>query len=171
MPAGETESSPSPWTVDSLKEHIGAVIASVYQWAGERFLAHETLHNERFTAQEKAIKLALDAVERESQEREKAIEKSEGNIKDQLANVESALDRLTNQVTILMPRSEAEQRISQNTIKIDSLDARQREDTTIINSRLDLTQGSSTGLDKAWGYIIGAIGLAGTVIAIIISTR
>lgn len=86
MPAGETEQSPSPWTIDSLHQHIVDALAALKDWVSEKFGAHEKAvdaalvahdrlllemdrrYEERFTAQEGATALALARVDKEFHE-------------------------------------------------------------------------------------------------------
>lgn len=86
MPAGETENSPSPWTIDSLHQHIVDALAALRSWAEAKFGAHETAvdaalathdkmltemdrrYEQRFHAQEGATALALARVDKEFHE-------------------------------------------------------------------------------------------------------
>lgn len=86
MPAGETEQSPSPWTIDSLHQHIAERIDDTEEASGVRFTAQEKAiaaalaandrllveidrrYEQRFMAQENATALALARVDKEFHE-------------------------------------------------------------------------------------------------------
>jgi hypothetical protein len=59
-----------------------------------------------------------------------------------------------------MPRAEAEALIRSISEKID-----------LLQARLDRNEGRSGGLSSGWGYLIGAIGLIGSLVAIVLALR
>lgn len=145
---------------------------------------HDKRYEQRFAAQEQATALALARVDKEFHEHlqqvrtethaaldaaDKAITKSETATEKRFESVNEFRAQLADQATRFMPRLEAEQRIGQNGEKIDTLDKRLREDIALINSRLDRTQGQSSGIDKSWGWIVGAVGLLGALVAIFLN--
>lgn len=109
---------------------------------------------------ERVIDDLKDLLDEREASRSKAVDALQLETQERFKGVNEFRQTLTDQATTFMTRAEA-------LARHDRHDA----DVAAINKRLDLSQGSATGLDKAWGYIIGAIGLAGTVIAIIITTR
>lgn len=127
------------WTVESLKEHFSTVIGS-----------NDRRYEERFVAQEKATDVALDALNK------------------RFDSTNEFRQTLSDQAATFIPRAEAIQRADNNAEKISNLDKRMTDALAIINSRLDLNTGKSTGMNAVWGYIVGAIGLAATVISIIL---
>jgi hypothetical protein len=82
-------------------------------------------------------------------------------------------DRTAEQVSEMAGRHENDIRMARERFESDLTALRQRfeSDIATINSRLDRNAGTASGLDKAWGYLIGGIGLAGAVVGIIIGTR
>ena len=140
MPAGETEKSPSAWTIDSLHEHLKMIIR-----------AGDQRYEERFIAQAEAIRKAEDATER------------------RFESVNEFRAQLTDQAARFMPRIEAEQRIDQLAERIAALDNRLREDVSLINSRLDMSAGRGAGLDKGWGVFVSVAGAFTAVVAVVIT--
>lgn len=127
------------WTVESLKEHFSTVMAG-----------NDRRYEERFIAQEKATDVALEALNK------------------RFDSVNEFRQTLADQTATFISRAEAIQRADNNAEKIASLEKRLNESVAAINSRLDLNAGKSTGMNAIWGYIIGAIGLAATIISIVV---
>lgn len=125
--SGETASAEAGWTVDTLKEHVEALLRE----------------------KDKAIAAALRAADEASAKAERATEK-------RFDAVNEFRQTLSDQAMTFMPRLEAEQRIQQNSEKIES-----------INSRLDTTTGRGIGLNAGWGYLVGAVGAAGAIAALL----
>ncbi len=73
--------------------------------------------------------------------------------------------QMADQARTFMPRGEANAMIQSNQDKIDALDKRLQN----LNLEQRDTRGRNAGLDAAWGYLIGFVGLVGAVIAIIIA--
>ena len=140
MAGGETEDKPSAFTVDSLSVHLISIM-------NERDRRYE----QRFASQEQALS------------------KQEDTITVRFATVNEFRAQLADQATRFMPRLEAEQRTQQNTDRISQLDRRLNEALGQVNSRLDLTAGRSSGFDKGWGYLVGAVGTALAIVAIVIA--
>lgn len=181
----------------SLREHMQRQI-EVLTESGERALnaaldadhrlntEQDRRYEQRFAAQENATALALARVDKEFHEHlaqvraetkaaldaaDKAITKQEAATEKRFESVNEFRAQLADQATKFMPRLEAEQRIGQTSEKLSSFESRHNQDMRAISSRLDLTQGRSTGLDKAWAYIVAAVGVVGGIIAIVIATH
>lgn len=125
------------WTVDSLKEHLEAVIESL-----------DTRYDQRFADQQKAVDAALQSAE-------KAVAKAETASERRFEAVNEFRATLADQAGHFITRSEALARADNNAEKIDAL-----------ASRLDRIEGKSTGLNAGWGILVGAAGLISTLIAI-----
>lgn len=240
MPAGETNASPSPWTIDSIHQHLAEKLDDTSEASAVRFTAQEKAiaaalaandrllvevdrrYEQRFMAQEQAVSLALARVDKEFHEHlaqvraethaaleaaDKAIAKAEaatekrfegvnefrGQLADQartfipraesisrhertaeqieaLVRADADMrDRLQSQSLGFMPRAEAENRIAQNAEKVVALEQRHGADVNLINSRLDLAAGRGAGLTNAWGFLIGLVGVAGGLVALIVA--
>lgn len=95
---------------------------------------------QRFIAQEKAVQIANEA----SEKRFDAVNEFRGQLGDQ--------------VRTFLPRQEYNARH-------ETLENRVSE----LTDRLNRTEGKSTGINAAWGYLVGAVGLATAVIGIILA--
>ena len=133
--SGETEYSVSGWTVDTLKEHLEAVIDG-----------NDRRYQQRFDAQEAANKY--------SQEKSNEFRGSLEDIgKKQMPRTEA-------EALIRASEEKAAAAAGSNSDKIDQLQA-----------RMDRNEGRSGGFSAGWGYLIGAIGLIGSLIAIVLVLR
>lgn len=151
--SGETEQTPSGWTVDTGLAHLQMAIDEA-----------DRRYEQRFVAQEKAVAFALDAAK-------EAVLKAEIASEKRFDSVNEFRQTLSDQTNTFLPRAEAEQRIKQNSDKIDASKDLAVERFSLLLSRLDKLEGRSTGMKDGWGYLVGAIGLAATVIAIVIAIR
>lgn len=115
--SGETEKQVSGWTVDTLKEYF----------------------EQRFTAQEKAVKTANEA----SEKRFDAVNEFRGQLGDQ--------------VRTFLPRTEYDARH-------ETLENRVSE----LTDRLNRSDGKVQGTDITMGKIYAAIGAVGAILAIIV---
>lgn len=61
---GHTEKQPSGWSIDTLKEHMQAALEAADTRYEQRFLAQEKAVREALAAQEKAVGAALTAAEK-----------------------------------------------------------------------------------------------------------
>lgn len=140
MSAGETKREPSGFTIDTLHAHIMAFM-------DER----EKRYEQRFRAQEEADR------------------KLEATTSARFSSVNEFRAALTDQTATFMPRSEAEQRAKQTEERQALFEQRASETFGRITSRLDLTAGRSSGFDKGWGYLVGALGTILAIIAIVLN--
>jgi deoxyribodipyrimidine photolyase len=136
--SGETEKSESAWTTDTLREHFAALLEE----ADKRY-------EQRFTDQDAAVKAALAAAE-------KAVVKAETASEKRFDAVNEFRQTVNDIVNKMMPRSEAENSVKANADKIDAL-----------ATRIDRTEGRSTGLNAGWVYLVAGIGLLATIVSII----
>lgn len=114
------------------------------------------------TERDKAVQAAFASSE-------KAILKAEISIEKRADATYVALGELQRLLGGLMPRMEAEQRINAVANGLSALDERNRISLAAIGTRLDFAQGKSGGLAAGWGYLVGAIVLAGTLITIVLA--
>lgn len=180
MPGGgETGASPSGWTIDTLTAHLHSMIGEL-----------DKRYEQRFVAQEKAVSMALDALkaahlpieikiavieERMSgvkslldaqlaaqQEAtkiamanaDKATTKAETAAEKRFESMNEFREQLADQAQTFMPRRESEARHEQSGEKIAA-----------VQSRVDRTEGRSTGVSSSWGILVGVVSVIGTVIA------
>jgi hypothetical protein len=133
-----TAGAPDGWSVDTLRQYVLSLIDQ-----------HDQRYKERFEAQNAQLAAALASAERAVEKAELATEKRfiEGN------NYRADLDK---QQRTFMPRLEAEGKFAQFT-----------SDITALTSKIERQEGRGAGASVGWGYAVGAVGLIGLVIAII----
>lgn len=125
------------WTVETLREHLTALLES------------ERGKNEvRFQSMERSTSTALAAAQR-------AVEKAEVAVEKRLEGMNEFRGSLADQARLLMPRAEADNRFSGI-----------NEQLKDISSRIDRQEGRGSGLNAGWGYLVGAVGLLAGLIAI-----
>jgi hypothetical protein len=138
--------------VDTLHEHLTAVL-------GERNERYE----QRFRSQQEATSLALSA----TKEAVRVAEESAQRWRESANEWRGAMnDREGN----FMPRAEAEKAVAAATERIKDLAAVVDK----LAERMDVQAGRSAGLGAGWSYLVGLIGLIVavlTIVGIIIGTR
>lgn len=106
---------------------------------------------QRFTDQDKAVQAALQAAK-------EAVIKAETATEKRFEATNEFRGQLADQTATLLPRSEYDSNHKALEDKIDAL-----------TDRMNRNDGKSSGLNAGWGYIVGAIGLAATIIGIILA--
>ncbi len=140
--SGETQSSVSSWTIDSLKEHYD-----------QRFTDQEQAVKNALTAQKEAVAAALAASE-------KAVAVAESNAEKWRASANEWRGAMNDRERSLMPRSEAESMFKGNAEKVDALQA-----------RMDRNEGRGTGLNAGWGYLVAGIMLLVAIFGVAMALR
>ena len=97
-------------------------------------------------AAEKAVAAALAASE-------KAVTKAETNAEKWRDSANEWRGAMNDRERVLMPRQEAEVRLA------------------MLEKSINTSAGKGAGLNAAWGYLIGAIGLATGIVSLILRTR
>ena len=133
----ETAKGTSGWVVETLFVHFTALLNEA-----------EKKNEQRFIDQEKAVKAALNAAEQ-------AVNKAEHNAEKWRANANEWRQAMDDREVKFMPRPEAERGLEANADKIGAL-----------TDRINRSEGHGKGLNTGWGYLIGAVGLALTIIYI-----
>lgn len=146
---GETEKEVSSWTVDSLKSHHDACLRYESKLA-------ELRHLQLLTSIEYEAKLSAER-DRRYAERFAAQEAATAYMR-QVTN--EFRGQLSDQQTTFITRTETLARAQSNADKIDAL-----------TTRIDRTEGRSGGMSAGWGYLVAAVGLAATVIAIFFALK
>jgi len=181
--SGETGEVTSGWTVDTLRANLQRQLDDMRMMLNERYETQGKAIDAAFVAQQVAMTTALTAAERAVAtallSAEKAVTKAEVAAEKRFEAVNEFRGQLNDMVTTLISRTEAEarmsaiaekldaeasrlnQRASENGQRISELDAK-------LSSRLDVSQGRSSGISASAGAIVGGVGLLGSVIAIII---
>lgn len=99
----------SEWTVDTAKAYLERMMEE----ADHRY-------EQRFNAQEKSVTAALTAAK-------DAVDKAQESAEKRFDSVNEFRAQLSDQATTFMPRSEAEQRISQNADRLEKMDRAAQE--------------------------------------------
>jgi hypothetical protein len=136
--SGETGAVTSGWTVDVLHVHLQRQMDDLRALLDERYSTQTEAVKAAFAAQEASNGAALGA-------QEKAVIKAE-----------NAADKRFDLLNELRQGVATKEQIEALALRVSDL-----------KERLDKTEGRSGGLSAGWGYLVGAVGLAGAVIAII----
>jgi len=176
----------SQWTIETLREHIIALINANDVKYNQRFEASQNAINTALAAQQKAMETALTS-------QKLAVDKAETAAEKRFESVNEFRSVLTSQQGTLMPRPETmallksiedkmdAQRLSHEKVNdsfaqslsdirlamthllaIDAYETRhaelQRQVNDLRESRSEST-GKSTGANALWGYLVGAAGI------------
>lgn len=138
--SGETAKQESGWTVDTLKQHFD-----------ELREADQTALKAALASAEKAVAAALAASK-------EAVNKSE------LSNTK--LFEAANQV-----KATFGDELNKKVDRSEFLTSNESRDDKIVSvtSRVAAVENRSDGMKAGWGYLVGAIGLAATVVGIILA--
>lgn len=140
--SGETEAEVSGWTVDTLHQHIRVQLADMRRQLDERYATQTKALDAAFVAQETATRAALAEQQR------------------------SVATRVVADDQRFALLNELRQGVATKE-QFEALALRLSD----IKERLDRSEGHSEGLSAGWGLLIGAVGLAGAVIGIVVGTR
>jgi hypothetical protein len=120
--------------------------SSSSEWTVSTLKEHfESVLNEK----DKAINIALSAAE-------KAVAVAEANAEKWRANANEWRGAMTDREKTFLQRTE-----------FDTYKASQDKAMSIEKERADIVQGKGMGTASLWGYIVGGVGLASTIIMII----
>lgn len=153
--SGETEITPSAWTIDSLHAHIIKIINEMDKRYEQRDQARQEALAAALAAAEKAVQAALAAADR-------AVSKAELAAERRFENVNEFRGQLADQASTFMPRTEAAVELANLREKIDA----QSVFISALTTRIDRQDGAKTGLRDGWGYLIGFAGLVLTLMTI-----
>lgn len=149
--SGETEANVSGWSVDTLRVHLLALIVETEKRLAAENAAAELRNEQRFNAQQQAIKDALtsqkEAVAAALVAAEKAVLVAETNAEKWRGAANEWRGAMNDRERTLMPRAEAEATSRSNSDKIDAL-----------ASRIDKNEGRTGGLLTIFS-IIAAVGV------------
>jgi hypothetical protein len=140
-----------------LKEDLDHRFDAVYKAMAEADLRYQQRFDQQQKALEAALAAAKEAVATALTAAEKATTKAEVASERRFESVNEFRGQLADQAANLMPRSEAEARFVALSEKVDELKNYQAA-----------TVGSSAGKQQYWGWLLGAIGGAATLISIVV---
>lgn len=135
--SGETESRPSGWTIDTIKEYVD-----------QRYIASDKAIAAALAAQKEAIAAALTAADKAGAKAETASEKrfdSVNEFRAQQADI----------IATFMPRTEAQVLINSIADKLD-----------LQAARLDKLEGRSSGIGWVGALVVGGVAVLGTIIIV-----
>lgn len=138
--SGETNVPVGEWTTGTLKVYHDEKIA---------FLKQHT--DQRFSDQDKAVQAALLAAK-------EAVLKAEAASDKRFESVNEFRKTLSDQTSSFLTRPEYDANHKALEDKIE-----------LLTDRFNKNEGRGTGLQAGWGYLAGIIGLAATVIGIILA--
>jgi len=165
---GETEQQISGWTVDTLHVYINRLIVEHEKFFRALFSEKDLRDNQRFEAQQLALKEALLAQEKLVNAAllasQTAVNKTDDAVGERFKTVNEFRGTLEDQARNLMPRQEALAIFAAQSDKIDKLEQRVQE----INLQIRDIGGRARGINEGFGYIIGAIGVITAIIAIVL---
>lgn len=134
--------APSEWTVDTLREHMAALLVEV-----------DLRYQQRFDAQQRALDAALlsakEAVQAALQAAKEAVRKAEDSTEKRLG--------LLNELRAGVATTE----------QMDALAVRQAE----MKERLDRIEGHSGGMAAGWQILVGAVALVATLVGLYLALR
>jgi len=126
------------WSTEQLKELVDV-----------RFRAAEEAVRAALAAQEKAVAAALGAAER-------AVLKAEAAAEKRFESVNEFRGSLSDQASLLMPRSEAQ-------VELRNL----REKIEVLTLKVEAMSGKSAGYSAGWLILLGAVALLGNILALL----
>jgi hypothetical protein len=122
----------------SILDHINVRLAEM-----------DLRYTQRHEASGKAVEAALLAAK-------EAVAKAENAASKRFEAANEFRGQLSDQAATFMPRGEAEARWAALAEKID-----------VLKEIVDKDTGRGTGLNAGWGYLLGAVGLVGAILAMI----
>lgn len=152
----------------------------------ERYSTQTKAVDAAFTSQQTAMQAALAAAERAVAtallSAEKAVAKAEAATDKRFESVNEFREQLREQAVLFLQRNEGLSRmdaieraltehVARNVDQLKVIEDRLTERNSVVNNRLDLMQGRSSGVNASWGYLVGIVGLVGGFIGIIFALR
>jgi len=136
------------------------------------FLAQQTAMSTALAAADRAVGTAMTAAEKATAKAEIAADKRFDAVNEFRA-------QLADQAATFMPRGEADTRLramsdrvgadaERSNVRHAELETRLVRAMTELTSRVDMAAGRSTGVSASWGYLIGAVGLIGGIVALVL---
>lgn len=160
--SGETEDNISGWTVDTLRANVQRQIDDLRVMLDERYQTQTKATDAAFAAQQKAMETAFIAADKAVQtallSAEKAVTKAEVAAEKRFEATNEFRGQLADQAATFMPRTEA-----------DATSDRLAEQINELKDRMNRAEGRGLGLNSGWGYLLGALGAASVVVALVLS--
>lgn len=168
---GETEKAESAWTTDTLRLHVLALLTAMEVRFNAADEAADVRNEQRFVAQQQAIKDALtsqkEAVAAALVAAEKAVLVAETNAEKWRGAANEWRGAMNDRERNLMPRSEAEQRFAAVNARMDASDKSTAEGFKALTAAVDKSAGRREGLMVVF-LIIAALA---TIVGVIMTVR
>lgn len=173
-----TSTPKESWSLETLLDHVLALITAHDRRYEERFLASQRALDLGFSGQKAAIdsafaaqKAAVEAAFSAQKEAinaalaaaDRAVAKAEASTDKRFDSVNEFRATLDNQQRTLIPRSEVAVLIEGVTEKINNVN-KQIEN---VVKQLDAIDAERRGVKGGWGYAVGVIGFVLTILAIL----
>lgn len=136
--------------------HLWTQVAKDVAILEERLSGLDRLVEARFVAVSATGEAQADKVVLALAAADKAVLKAEAATSERFAAVNEFRQTLSDQAGSFINRDQFEAL---------------RETLAALAARLDRIEGRSTGISAGWGYLLGAVGLAATIISVLIATR
>lgn len=131
------------------------------------FVTYETM----LGSQAKQVELALTASQTAIDKADAADEKARDRLASEMAQRFDSVNEFRNQqkdiISGFMPRAEFDQFRQYYSEQHSLLRDRYAQEIADLKGRLDRAEGRSGGYSGAWGYLVGAVGLVGALIALV----
>jgi small-conductance mechanosensitive channel len=160
--SGETADAQSGWTTDTLHSHLTELLEAQRVHLQAVIDERDKRYDQRMTDAEKAVQAALKTAEKATDKADQATEK-------RFDNTNEFRQQLNDQAGTLYPRSEAETRFRALSDRLDTMAKANDEKLNALAGRLDRGEGKGAGLQAGWGYLLGAVGLSGGIVAIAVA--
>jgi len=149
------------WTLDTLRAYADAAIEHAQAVSSIALAAAEKLSNQRFEDQDKAVAAALaaqkEAVLAALNAADRAVSKAELAAERRFEGVNEFRGQLSDQAATFMSRAEALLQMQANADKID-----------VLATRMDRTEGRSSGLNAGWVILVGAVATLGVIVTLLL---
>jgi hypothetical protein len=156
--------SRSEWTFETLLVHLTALVDGQRALTNQRFGDQDKAVQAALVSQEKAVAAALDAAQRAVIKAEIAQEK-----RNEASN--EFRGQLSDQAATLMPRAEAEQRISALDEKFTQMFKSVEDKLAGLAKIGDLATGRSNGLTAAQGLLVAVVLVVTSIVATVVAIK
>lgn len=167
---GETEKAESAWTTDTLRLHVLALLTAMEVRFNAADEAADVRNEQRFIAQQQAIKDALtsqkEAVAAALVAAEKAVLVAETNAEKWRGAANEWRGAMNDRERNLMPRSEAEQRLHALSEKIDLSNKSSDETVKTLSAAVDKSAGRREGLMVVFLVITALVAIVGVIMVV-----
>jgi hypothetical protein len=152
------------WTFETLLVHLTALVDAQRELTNQRFGDQDKAVQAALVSQEKAVAAALDAAQRAVIKAEIAQEK-----RNEATN--EFRGQLSDQAATLMPRAEAEQRLSALDAKFAQLHKADEDKIAELMKSRDQTTGRSKGMTAMQQALVAVVLIVGGIYAIVAGLR